>query len=155
NFTIHRLGAEGWVSTGVVIDTRATTKIDVVSSGGNLWSVAHKFTGTATGIPQTTDNNKTQVNRFTYDSVADTYVPVAGFPKIVNPYDMESISIDVDSTGVLWAAWVQAQSVFWQRSTDGGSTWSTPTALTDPHATTSTDDVASVVAFGSKVGIMW
>lgn len=155
DITIHRLDAEGWVSTGVVIDPRATTKVDAVSSGADLWTVAHKFTGTASGVPQTGDNNKTRINRFTYDPLAQTYVPAAGFPKVMNPYDMESISIDVDATGTLWAAWVQAQQVFWQRSVDGGATWSTPTALTDPHASTSTDDIASVVAFGSQVGIMW
>ena len=69
---------------------------------------------------------------------------------------MESLSIDRDSTGVLWAAWVQAAQVHYQSSADGGTTWSAVTALADPRASTSSDDVASVVAFGgNQVGIMW
>lgn len=152
---VHRLVGTTWQPTSTLLDDRGTTKVDVVSSGNTLYVASHKFVSTATGVAQTVASNQTRITRFTYDPGTHSYTKVAGFPKVLNPYQMESLSIDVDSTGAVWAAWVQANHVYWQRSTNGGATWSAPAALSDPRAVTSSDDVASVVAFGSSVGIMW
>jgi hypothetical protein len=152
---IYRLTGGTWVPTATLIDDRGTTKLDVVSSGNTLYVASHKYVGNATGVAEIDNGNKSRITKFTYDPGTKTYTVAAGFPKVLNDYEMESLSIDVDGSGVLWAAWVQASKVFWQRSIDGGSTWTAPSALTDPQATTSSDDVASVVTFGDRVGIMW
>ncbi|WP_426573904.1 DUF4214 domain-containing protein [Aquihabitans sp. McL0605] len=155
DFYIYKLTGGTWVPTATLLDNRGTTKLDVVVSGNNLYVASHKFIGTATGVAETTDSNKTKITKFTYDAGTKTYTKVVGFPKNMNDYEMESLTIDVDSTGAIWSSWAMANKVYWQRSTDGGNTWSAPAALTDAQATTSSDDVASLVAFGTQVGIMW
>jgi len=152
---IYRLTNGTWAPTATLVDDRGTTKVDVVSSGNTLYVSSHKFVGNATGEAQISNSNKTWITKFTYDPATKTYTKVAGFPKVLNDFQMESLSIDIDGSGVLWAAWVQASKVYWQRSVDGGSTWSAPAALGDPNATTSADDIASIVTFGNRVGIMW
>jgi len=152
---IYRLVGATWVPTATLIDERGTTKVDVLSTGNALYVTSHKFVSNATGVAQIDPSNKTRITKFTYDPATRSYTKVAGFPKVLNAFQMESLSIDVDSSGSLWVGWVQANSVFWQRSTDGGATWTAPSMLIDPHAVTSADDIATVVSFGDRIGIMW
>ena len=159
DFAIYRLDptTETWIATSTIVDARGTSKADVLWDGTNLFVASHKFVSTATGVPEAAgSNNEAKIFKYTYSSATKTYSAVGGFPKVMNPFRMESLTIDKDSTGVLWAAWVQASNVVYQSSADGGATWTTTTALADPRASTSADDIASVVAFGgNKVGIMW
>jgi hypothetical protein len=155
DFHIHRLQAGAWVPTTTVLDERGTTKLDVVAAGNRLYVAAHKFVGNATGVAQTVTSNMTQINRLTYDPGTHTYVPDAGFPKVLNPFQMESLTIDVDATGAVWAAWMQAGRVHWQRSTDGGVTWSAAAALSTQGAPATADDIASLVSYGDRVGVLW
>ncbi len=155
DFFIYRLQGGTWVPTSTLLDDRGTTKLDVVATGNRLYVAAHKYVGTATGVAQTVLANKTLVHRFTYDPATRAYTRDAGFPKVLNPFQMESLTIDVDATGAIWAAWVQAGRVHWQRSTDGGVTWTPAAALASASALVTADDVASVVSYGNRVGIMW
>lgn len=152
---IHERVGTDWVPTSTVLDARSTSKQDVVSVGNTLYVLSHKKVDVATGEVQTTVSNMTRLAKLTYNPATGAYTPVSGFPKTVNPYVVESMTMDVDSTGALWVAWAQQGQVLWQRSTDGGATWSDPTALTVAHASPTTDDIASLVAFGDRVGIMW
>ncbi len=152
---VHRLDGATWVPTDTTLDTRATAKVDVVSVGDVLYVVSHKYVSTATGVAVTQAGDTTRINRLTYTPATGTYVADAGFPRTVNSFRAESLTLAVDATGTLWVTWVRASRVHWQRSLDGGLTWSIPTDLTDPHATTSADDIAAVVAFGDRVGILW
>jgi hypothetical protein len=152
---VHRRVGTDWVPTSTVLDARATAKQDVVSVGNTLYVLSHRKVEVADGVARTEPSQMTRLAKLTYSSATGTYTPVAGFPKVVNPYVVESMTMDVDSTGALWVAWAQQGQVLWQRSTDGGATWSSPTALTVAHASPSTDDIASLVAYGDRVGIMW
>ncbi len=147
-----------------VIDNRGTAKADVVVNGDTLYISSHK-TGRNTGEVESVVNNRTRFYKFTYSGGA--YTKASGYPTVMNSYVMEALTIDRSSTGALFAAWVMGtgpdpvglpknpRKVWTQSSTNDGLTWSTPTALTDSHATATSDDIAGIVAFGSKVGVMW
>ncbi len=144
-----------WVPTGTTIDVRGTTKQDVVAVGDTVYVASHKKLDNETSVPETNPSNMTRMAKLVYDSATGQYAMAAGFPVVMNAFQMEAITIDVDSTGAVWAAWVQADQVLWQRSTDGGATWSAPTALHHGHAHPTADDIAAVVTYGTRVGIMW
>jgi len=77
----------------------------------------------------------------------------------------ESMTIDKDTTGAIWATWTQVagnstsgytNTVYVNKSTPGGNGWATPFVLpvTNPHP--APDDISAVVAFGnSQIGVMW
>lgn len=68
----------------------------------------------------------------------------------------ETMVIDKDSTGKLWVAYTNAYNVKYQISTNDGLTW--PAAATLPFAQAgglSYDDIATVVAFDGKIGVLW
>ncbi|XTR52132.1 PKD domain-containing protein [Pseudarthrobacter sp. So.54] len=77
----------------------------------------------------------------------------------------ESMTIDKDSTGAIWATWTQVagnstsgftNTVYVNRSAVGGTSWSSPFVIpvTNPHP--APDDISAIVAFGSnKIGVMW
>lgn len=152
---VFRRSAGTWLPTEATIDVRATTKQDVVAVGDTLYVASHKKLDNETSTPETNPSNMTRLAKLTYDEATGEYAMADGFPVVMNSFQMEALTIDVDATGVLWAAWVQADAVLWQRSTDGGASWSAPTALPHPHARPTADDIAAVVAFGDRVGIMW
>ncbi|QYG92259.1 DUF4214 domain-containing protein [Iamia sp. SCSIO 61187] len=152
---VHKRVGTDWIPTSAVIDTRATSKQDVVAVGDTLYVLSHRKLDNSDGLLMTDPDQFARLAKFTYNASTDTYVPVAGFPKVVNQYRVESATMDVDSTGAVWVAWAQSGQVLWQRSTDGGATFSAPAALTVDHATPTVDDIASLVAYGDRVGIMW
>src|SRR6185436_12925530 len=67
----------------------------------------------------------------------------------------ETLVLDQDSTGTLWAAWT-AELRVWVAHTEGDDrNWSGGSVL--PMNTTDLveDDIASLVAFGGKIGVLW
>ena len=96
--------------------------------------------------------------RFSYNSSTKTYTLDTGFPVQINNVRTETLVIDKDSTGKLWATWSQDNTIFVNRTLNGDDrTWGTPFALPIDTATNLTiDDNSAVVAFnGDRVGIMW
>src|SRR5215212_8970469 len=70
----------------------------------------------------------------------------------------ETLVIDKDSTGKLWATWSQNSTIFVNHTVNGDDhTWGTPFAL--PIATASNlsvDDNSAVIAFHhDQIGVMW
>jgi PKD repeat protein len=95
--------------------------------------------------------------RYSYNPLAKTYSLDPGFPVSINNYKTETLVIDKDSTGKLWATWTQGAQVMVNRTTTGDAGWGSPFLLPASGATKlSKDDISSVVAFGgNKIGVMW
>src|SRR6476660_8050531 len=69
----------------------------------------------------------------------------------------ETLVIDKDSTGTLWATWTQGSRVFVNHSVGGNdATWGTPFIVPGAGTTLTSDDISSLIHFGAnKIGVMW
>jgi RTX calcium-binding nonapeptide repeat (4 copies) len=164
-YKIFRLNLrlQGWVDTGVVIDTRDTARQDVLSTGSKLFIASHKYQAITQEDP--TPNpaaDGMRLYRFDYNAAQNRYT-LDGAPTTIDPQRAEALVIDRDSNGVIWATWVQQSGgqhrVFVARTNGdcvggaiGNCAWDTPIQLD----TVGADDLSSVVRFGgNKVGVMW
>jgi PKD repeat protein len=152
NHHIFRLDpTQRWADTGVRVDNRSRTRADVLWDGRKLYVASHVYgTTPAPGFPA-------RLYRYSYEAASKRYSLDAGFPTTINDYRSETLVIDKDSTGRLWATWVQGKSVYISHTTDGDRGWAAPFVLpVSGAAGLSSDDISSLVAFGgSKVGVMW
>jgi hypothetical protein len=146
-----------WTDTGVVVDSRKI-RSDALWDGNHLYVATHTFTANATAGSTGTG----RLYRFSYDTANDTYSLDAGYPVNINTHVTESLVIDKDSTGRLWATWVEQHTaggpyqVWVNHTVNGDDDWGTPYVLPVGSTTTvSSDDISSVVAMDGKVGIMW
>lgn len=156
DFHIFKLstGTQTWSDTGVAIDDRSGTRADVLWDGasGKLYVASHRFSESpASGDPA-------RLYRFSYNAATDTYTRDAGFPVQISNFRTETLVIDKDSTGQLWATWVQGGRV-WVSATVcspacNDAAWGTPFAVSSTNV--KTDDISSLIAFGgNKIGVMW
>ena len=90
-----------WLDTGVTTETRANTHSDVLWDGTTLYVASHLFVND--GLPAQ-PNFPTRLFRYTYNSCTRTYMS-AGNPTQINNHKTETLVIDKDSTGRLWATW--------------------------------------------------
>src|SRR5207247_1628548 len=69
----------------------------------------------------------------------------------------ETLVIDKDSSGKLWATWQQNNTIYLNRTMNGDDhLWGTPFALPNSAANVTVDDNSALIAFGgNKMGIMW
>jgi hypothetical protein len=149
---IYRLNSDSqvWTDTGVVVDTRSNTHVDVLFRGTKLYVASHVFrvNGGQSGSPS-------NLYRFSYNASNDQYTLDAGFPQQINNWATETLVIAKDSVGRLWATWTQGTAVFVNRTTNGDSTWGTPFALAGGSGIAA-DDISSIIAYGgNRIGIMW
>jgi PKD repeat protein len=146
---------EVWVNTGTVTDTRANTLSDVLWSGGKLYVASHVK---ATSNTTSATNQPARLFRYSYDSTSRNYVLDSGFPTNINNNSSETLTIDRDSSGVLWATWTQQQQVYVNSASSTGQ-WGTPFVLpagADPDASgLEADDISTLVAFKGRTGVMW
>lgn len=155
DFHIFRLdpATQTWGDTGAPVDARANTHADVLWDGSRLYVASHEFvpdgSAAVSGFPS-------YVFRFSYDAGTKTYSLDSGFPATINNYKTETLVIDKDSTGKLWATWMQGNKIYVNRTVGDDRTWGTPFVLPVAATSVSTDDNSSVVAFGgNKIGVMW
>ena len=141
------LVTDQWVDTGVTIDTRSSSRADVLWTGSKLYVATHvSSTSPASGYPS-------RLLRFTYDAAARTYRLDAGFPVTINDDRSESLVIDRDGTGTLWATWVRAGRVWIARTLGSDTQWSAPfTPAVKGSTTLSSDDISSVIALRAGEG---
>jgi PKD repeat protein len=156
DFHIFRLdqGTQTWSDTGVALDDRPSTRADTLwdAAAGKLNLASHRFSESpASGYPS-------RLYRYSYNASTDTYTRDPGFPITLSNFRTETLVIDKDSTGQLWATWVQGGKV-WVRASvcnpacDDAS-WGTTFAIPTPAV--KSDDISSVIAFGgNRIGIMW
>jgi Ca2+-binding RTX toxin-like protein len=153
-FHIFRLNAatQSWVDTGTALDDRTGTRADA------LWDNQAKKLYVASHVFADSGASPSRLYRYSYDGAANTYSLDAGFPATINGVMSETLVIDKDSTGKLWATWTEpaaggGRRVMVASSGNGGQSWSQPLGLASGL---SNDDISSVVAFGgSKIGVMW
>ena len=157
NHHIFKLSADHqtWVDTGVQLDDRAGTRSDALWDGTHLYVASHVFSecGCSTSSP----GHPARLYRYSYNASTKNYLLDAGFPVAINDTSSETLAIDKDSTGTIWATWAQDNKVEVAHTVGSDSIWTTPFVLPVSGADTLyTDDLSSVVAFGgNKIGIMW
>jgi hypothetical protein len=151
DFHIFRFEAatHEWVDTGVTTETRANTHHDVLWDGSTLSIASHQFVNdgvpAAPGFPST-------LRRYSYNTSTNTYTSLGSSQ--INNVKTETLSIDKDTNGQLWASWQQGNQIYVNNTGPDGATWGTPFAL--PGGDVSLDDTSALVAFGpGKMGLMW
>jgi hypothetical protein len=147
-------GSQTWTDTGVALDDRPGTRADVLWDGaaGKLYVASHRFSESPeSGFPS-------RLYRFSYDAGTDRYRRDSGFPVEINDFRTETLVIEKDSSGQLWATWVQGGKVWVNRTlcnpscndASWGAAFPLPTAAVKP------DDISSLIAFGgNRLGVMW
>ena len=170
DFYIYRFDRQNnkWIrNANAKVDTRYSSRADALKVGtqGQVYIATHVFSESPAS------GDLSCLVRFNYNSTNDTYTRDSATPaggsstcKKINNFKTETLVIDEDSTGQLWATWVQGGKVWVNRSASTGPlTWGTPFALTDlanvGGGGVTTDDISSVVSFGTatdpKIGVMW
>ncbi|SIM50377.1 hypothetical protein [Micromonospora cremea] len=146
--------SQQWMDTGTIVDNRPKTRSDVLWDGTKLYVSSHVRASSSTGAAS---GNPARLYRFSYDVATKTYTRDTGFPAQITNYSSETLTIDKDSTGVLWATWTQGSKVYVNNTTGADTIWGAPFVLpvTDA-ANLSSDDISSVVSFGgTAIGVMW
>jgi PKD repeat protein len=156
DFHIFKLDQETqrWTDTGVVLDDRSGTRADTLWDGatGKLYVASHRFSESpASGHPS-------RLYRYSYDASTDVYTLDAGFPATINNWRTETLVLDKDSSGQLWATWVQGGKVWVNRTicdpACNDASWGTAFAL--PISAVKSDDISSLIPFGgNRIGLMW
>ncbi|MEO6989071.1 MAG: DNRLRE domain-containing protein [Aquihabitans sp.] len=152
---IFRLDLAGhrWKRTSTVLDDRSGSRSDVLWDGSKLYVASHVF---AEGSNSTKHNYPATLRRLSYNPATKSYTLDAGFPTQINDARSETLVIDKDSTGRLWATWLQNATVTMAVSSPGGTSWGAPFTLPAAGTIATSDDISSVVAFGGNhVGVMW
>ncbi|HEX2810170.1 MAG TPA: PKD domain-containing protein, partial [Kineosporiaceae bacterium] len=152
-FRLNRT-TQTWTDTGTRIDDRPSSR------GDSLWDGKHLYVATNVLAVSSAGNiagQPARLYRYSYKSAGHTYTLDAGFPVTIGDSSSESLTLDKDSKGVLWATWTQAQNVYVNSTNGTDTSWGTPFALDVPGASgLSADDISAVAAYGrSKIGLMW
>jgi hypothetical protein len=151
DFHIYRLNwsTQTWIDTGVLIDTRISSSADTLWDGTKLYIVS-------AGDNPGTSEHAAQLRRFSYNTSTETYTLDSGYPVTIVSGGMEAIVLAKATNGVLWVTYTRDNAVWVARSTTIDSTWGSPFNLPVANASNlSVDDLSSIVAFDSKIGVMW
>jgi hypothetical protein len=153
DYFIYKLdkNTQVWSKTSTVLDTRASAHADVLFDGTKLYVLSHVFKETA-AVGATSVANLYRLSYSGGNWTLDT-----GFPRTAFRGQMEEATLAKDTTGRLWATWVEGETVKYVTSADG-TTWSAAADLPGPEAGANrltTDDVSTIAAYNGKVGIMW
>ncbi len=157
-FHIFRLnlGTQSWTDTGTQLDDRSGTRTDALWDGSHLYVASHVFATCGCSTPAS--GYPSRLYRYSYNATTKSYALDAGFPVQLNNTKTETLVIDKDSTGTLWATWAQSNKVMVTHTQNGDDhSWATPFILPVAGSSTlSSDDISSLVAFGgNKIGVMW
>jgi hypothetical protein len=149
--TIHRLdyATQTWIDTGTLIDDRHTSHADCLSAGDTLYIGSHHYQ--AEGF----DGFPMLVSRYSYVAATQSYVVDPGFPVQISNSSSEALTIARDSTGTLWAAWTSGQRVWIAHTLGDDLSWSTPFVLPVNTTNIGTGDIAGILAFQGRVGVLW
>jgi len=165
-WSIYRLDrpTATWVNTGLVNDSRGSTLADTMWDGSHLYIASHVVTVSTDANPKPSASGQpAYLYRYSYSG--GKYTLDAGFPTVITDNSSESMTIDEDSTGAIWATWTQVagnstsgftNTVYVNNSAAGGTSWATPFVIpvSNPHP--AADDISAVVSFAkNKIGVMW
>ncbi|MDH2443028.1 DNRLRE domain-containing protein [Amnibacterium sp. CER49] len=157
---------EKWIDTGTKIDSRVNTLGDALWDGTHLYIASHVVAySTDTAPKPSVSGAPAYLTRYTFNAATSSFTPDTGFPKTITTQSSESMTIDEDSTGTIWATWTQVSgnatsgytnAVYLNNGTSGGTTWGTPFVVPVTGSNPSPDDISSVVKYGgNKIGLMW
>jgi len=149
-YHIFRLdpATQSWSDTGTLIDARNASKSDGLWNGSKLYVVS---AGPSSAVA--TDDARFQ--RFSYNAVTDLYTPDT-FAASVVPGGMEAAVLAQDTSGTLWLTYTRGNAVYVSHSTTSDFVWTTPYVLPVENAANLTpDDISSVIAYNSRIGVMW
>ncbi|WP_202911352.1 PKD domain-containing protein [Segeticoccus rhizosphaerae] len=163
---IYRLDrtSETWIDTGTPVDDRPQTLSDALWDGQHLYIASHWVTTSSQTTAKASISGKpTLLYRYSYNAATKAYTLDYGFPSQINGSSSESLTIDEDSVGRIWATWTQVSgsaltgytTAVYVNYSMGGAAWVAPTVLPVTGAHPSPDDISAVVAFNGKVGVMW
>ena len=153
-YEIHRfdLTTQSWSTTNTPLDTRSSSRGEVLWDGQHLYLASHIY---SVNPGATTTNNSARLYRLSYSTAAKTYALDAGFPITINSSKSEALVLDKDSTGKLWITWAEGGKVMMNRSTSNDLNWGAPFALPTQGNDADVDDIATLVAFAGKLGVLW
>lgn len=150
-FRIHRLDAatHTWIDTGVPVESRPDSHSDALRVGSKLYLATHEFAQGA-GSP----GDPILLLRYSFANGAYTLDP--GFPVTIGNSSTESLVIERDSTGTLWAVWMQGLRVHVAHSLGSDTLWSAPAILPGCTSNTTSDDICGLIHFGGdRIGVLW
>ena len=151
-FRIHRLNmaTHAWVDTGVAVDSRRDSHSDALWDGSKLYIASHEFS-VGPGAP----GRALLLMRYSYAPATDTYSLDAGFPLTIGDCRTETLVIEKDSTGKVWAVWKQALRVYYAHSLASDTSWTKPAVLPACTSDFTNDDICSLIRFGNRIGVLW
>ena len=150
-FTIHGLvGAQGWRDTLVAVDTRPKSRVDCLWDGAKLYIASHQWTDSVG-----TAGHPLELFRYSYDPRLHRYSLDVGFPTMIGDSKTETLVIDKDGEGRLWAVWMADLRVWTAHTLGNDLRWSTPVVHPSNTSDLDSDDIASIVAFQGHVGVLW
>jgi hypothetical protein len=132
-----------WRVTTAVIDARLDSTADLRWDGQKLFAVSRHAT------------EPTRVLRFSYNNAGRSYSLDSGFPVQLTSSGSGSAVIEKDSTGRLWVAFVKSKKLWVTHTTSDDRTWTTPFNPPVPDTSTAASDLAALVAFNNRIGVMW
>ena len=156
DFHIFRLDptTRTWKDDRVLADGRADTHADVLWNGTKLFIASHQF---PRDNQPAVAGDPSLLFRYSYDSAAKKYQLDPGYPATINTTKSETLTIDQDSTGTLWATWQQGNTIYVNSTTSGTdqTQWGTPHPL--PHARRGVGrrHLRGRAYGGNRIGIMW
>jgi hypothetical protein len=145
--------SEVWRNTGVKVDSRRTTRQDVLWDGTSLYVASHVYCNNCSNAGKPSNLSR-------YSLQNGSYVLDPGFPVPINDTSSETLVIEKDTTGTIWATWVQGPAgarVVNVAHTVGGDdrSWSVPFVPPVTGTSVGNDDISSLIRFGSAIGLMW
>ncbi len=150
DFHIFRLDEteQRWRDTGTPLDPRVASRADTLWDGRHLYVASHVTSERSTASPSL-------LYRFSYRADRRRYILDDGFPTRINAVSSKTLVIDLDSTGTLWATWVENGKVMVNRTVDAEGSWGAPFVVPVKGVEVG-PDISSVIAFdGDKVGVFW
>lgn len=137
-----------WENVGPGFDDRPFTLTDALPAGERVYVVSH--------VRDAGVEEPARLYRFDYDGSSRTYSLASGFPVEINQVKSETVVIDRDSTGKLWATWEKSGRIWINRSLGDDRTWGEPFALPVQGGLVKADDICSLAPFGNdKLGVVW
>jgi hypothetical protein len=110
------------------------------------------------GCSTSSPGKPSRLYRFSYSPATKSFSLDAGFPVQINDTSSETLVIDEDSTGIVWATWAQDNRVMVSHSVGGDDrSWIAPYVVPSSGASNlKSDDISSLVHFsGNKIGVAW
>jgi outer membrane biosynthesis protein TonB len=151
-FGIFRLdrSTQAWIDSGTRLDARDQSRSDALWDGSHLYVASHLYSGSGSS-----SGNPASLYRLSY--AGGRYTIDAGFPVAINDVSSETLVIDRDSTGTLWATWTANSRVFVNHTLNGNdASWGSPYTPVLNGTAVSGDDISSLIAFGgNRIGLMW